>query len=107
MNQCPQLLLAAALAFAASVDAQGVPTDNDCGDGLVALSKTQPNVLLVGDSISMVPPVYTPGGYGAAARSLLEAQGVSVQHAGGWAAGGQCSNTRWVGISTSSLTSYA
>lgn len=86
-------LLALAGALCRQTAAQGVPSDDDCGDALVALSTMQPNVLLVGDSISMVPPVFTPGGYGAAAHALLAAQGVSVQHAGGWAGGGQCSNT--------------
>ena len=59
-----------------------IPSDYDCGTPLVALSATQPNVLLVGDSISMVPP-YTPGGYGEATRTLLAAQSVTAQHAGG------------------------
>ena len=77
---------AACLAFGAA------QSDSKCGNATTALVPGRPNVLLVGDSISMVPP-YTPGGYGAALQTLLEAQGIAVQHAGGWYAGGQCSNT--------------
>lgn len=49
-------------------------------------------VLIVGDSISMAVP-YTPGGYGINVQQLLEPLDIAVQHAGGWYAGGQCSNT--------------
>ena len=66
--------------------------DNQCGNATLALSAGKRNVLLVGDSISMAMP-YTPGGYGTALRELLESEGVAVQHAGGFYAGGQCSNT--------------
>jgi hypothetical protein len=41
----------------------------------------------------MSPP-YTPGGYGHALELLLQAKGVSVQHAGGDFGGGQCGDTR-------------
>ncbi len=37
---------------------------------------------------------YTPGGYGHVLEQLLEAKGVSVQHAGGDFGGGQCGDTR-------------
>jgi len=46
----------------------------------------------VGDSISMDVP-YTPGGYGLNVQKILGAQGINVEHVGGWYGGGQCSNT--------------
>jgi hypothetical protein len=68
------------------------PPATACGDYPEPLSTTQPNVLLIGDSISMAVPS-TPGGYGINARTLLAAQNVTVQHNGGWGKGGQASNT--------------
>ena len=79
------LLVAAAVAAAAQ-------SDTKCGNASLPLSQTKPNVLLIGDSISMVPP-YTPGGYGSALRALLSGAGIESQHAGGWYGGAQCSNT--------------
>ena len=52
----------------------------------------RPNVLLIGDSISMPVP-FTPGGYGVNARQLLTEAGMQVWHNGGWGSGGQASNT--------------
>lgn len=66
--------------------------DNNCGNATQPLVPGRFNVLLVGDSISMVPP-YTPGGYGGVLHTLLQNAGVAVQHAGGFFSGGQCSNT--------------
>jgi hypothetical protein len=43
----------------------------------------RPNVLLIGDSISMPVP-FTPGGYGVNARQLLTEAGMQVWHNGGW-----------------------
>jgi len=63
-----------------------------CGNASQPLNRAVKNVLLIGDSISMVPP-FTPGGYGGALRDLLTAAGYGAQHAGGFYAGGQCSNT--------------
>jgi len=85
-------MLARALALSAALFcASAAPPP--CGNATRALSATQKNVLLVGDSISMTPP-YTPGGYGGALEKLLTARGVSVQHAGGDYSGGQCADTR-------------
>eukprot|EP00051_Salpingoeca_urceolata_P030048 m.7999 g.7999 ORF g.7999 m.7999 type:complete len:271 (-) comp3087_c0_seq2:8-820(-) len=68
------------------------PPATACGDYPPALNATGPNVLLIGDSISMpVPP--SPGGYGDSSRKILEAKGVTVWHNGGWWTGGQASNT--------------
>jgi hypothetical protein len=64
----------------------------ECGDYPAPLATDRPNVLLIGDSISMPVP-YTPGGYGVNAKALLEARGMSVWHNGGWGSGGQASNT--------------
>jgi hypothetical protein len=62
-----------------------------CGNKTLPLSSTLPNVMVIGDSISMAVP-YTPGGYGIEIQEAL--QGVAyVQHSGGWFAGGQASNT--------------
>lgn len=80
------------LLFAAAALAVAAQSDSACGNASSPLSPTKPNVLLLGDSISMVPP-YTPGGYGSALHELLSAAGIESQHAGGWFGGGQCSNT--------------
>ncbi len=64
----------------------------DCGDYPATLATDRPNVLLIGDSISMPVP-YTPGGYGDNARQLLTNLGMRVWHNGGWGSGGQASNT--------------
>lgn len=66
----------------------------DCGNATISPKAGFRNVLLIGDSISMAPP-YTPGGYGAVARQILESRSppIYVQHAGGWYGGGQASNT--------------
>jgi hypothetical protein len=82
------LLLAASAATAAAAAAGPI-----CGNATLPLDASRPNVLLIGDSISMTPP-YTPGGYGHALEQLLTAKGVAVQHAGGNYAGGQCGDTR-------------
>lgn len=63
-----------------------------CGDYPEALSTTQPNVLLIGDSISEAIP-FTPGGYGGNVRTSLTKLGVNVWHQGGWLSGGQASST--------------
>ena len=63
-----------------------------CGDFPAPLATDRPNVLLIGDSISMPVP-YTPGGYGLNAKALLTARGMQVAHNGGWGSGGQASNT--------------
>jgi hypothetical protein len=75
--------------FISSVFSQ---SDTDCGNATLPLRSDRKNVLIVGDSISMVPP-YTPGGYGAILHELLEQNGSEAQHAGGCFVGGQCSNT--------------
>jgi hypothetical protein len=67
-------------------------SDTECGNATQPLRTDRKNVLIVGDSISMVPP-YTPGGYGQILHTLLEESGVEAQHAGGWYSGAQCSNT--------------
>ena len=59
-----------------------------CGHYPAALSTTQPNVLLVGDSISMPTPP-SPGGYGDNTQKILERASVNVWHNGGWDIGGQ------------------
>lgn len=84
--------LSRALGVAALVAGASAAAPPLCGNMSVPLNRAVPNVLLIGDSISMVPP-YTPGGYGGALRDLLTANGIASQHAGGWYAGGQCSNT--------------
>jgi hypothetical protein len=66
--------------------------DNNCGNASAPLDNTRPNVLIIGDSISMAIP-YTPGGYGIPVQQILASHGVACTHAGGWYAGGQCSNT--------------
>ena len=63
-----------------------------CGDYPSALSTTMPNALMIGDSISMSVP-YTPGGYGVPAKAMLLNHSIAPAHAGGWAGGGQASNT--------------
>ena len=68
-------------------DAHAPPCGGGCGDCLPAENTTTPNVLLVGDSISM-------GSYGYAwyVRELLAANSsglATVQHAGGFGGGGQ------------------
>jgi hypothetical protein len=63
-----------------------------CGDYPAPLMTDRPNVLLIGDSISMPVP-FTPGGYGSNARTLLNKRGINVWHNGGWSSGGQASNT--------------
>lgn len=68
------------------------PVPTTCGHYPEPLTTDRPNVLLIGDSISMPVP-YSPGGYGANARELLENRSVNVWHNGGWDAGGQASNT--------------
>ena len=68
------------------------PVPTTCGHYPEPLATDRPNVLLIGDSISMPVP-YSPGGYGVNARELLENRSVNVWHNGGWDAGGQASNT--------------
>ena len=51
-----------------------------------------PNVLLIGDSISM-PIGPSPGGYGKFAKDMLANRSIMAQHNGGWGSGGQASNT--------------
>lgn len=63
-----------------------------CGDYPGPLLGDRPNVLMIGDSISMPVP-FTPGGYGANARALLQKRSINSWHAGGWESGGQASNT--------------
>lgn len=63
-----------------------------CGDYPEPLSATQPNVLLIGDSISM-PIGPSPGGYGMDAKIMLNNHSINVWHNGGWGKGGQASNT--------------
>ena len=76
----------------------GTPTQNDaavapsCGADPPPLSTTQPNVLLIGDSISMPVP-YSPGGYGVPVHQALQSLGINVWHNGGWDEKGQASNT--------------
>ena len=77
------------LLFAVNVQSQ---SDTNCGNATLPLKSDRKNVLIVGDSISMVDP-YTPGGYGGILRGLLEENGVDAQHAGGWFSGAQDSNT--------------
>ena len=48
--------------------------------------------MMIGDSISMSVP-FTPGGYGVPARAMLENRSIVPWHSGGWANGGQASNT--------------
>lgn len=76
-------LLAVGAAAYAPIEAM-----NGCGDATNATDPSWPNVLLVGDSISM--PFL---GYGNDTRPLFEKAGVAVQHNGGWSYGGQASNT--------------
>ena len=73
-----------------------------CGNTTLPLTPGRPNVLLIGDSISMTPP-YTPGGYGGVLAALLTTSGIAVQHAGGAFSGGQCGDTRR-GIICTNLT---
>jgi len=76
------------------------PPATMCGDYPEPLNATGPNVLMIGDSISMPVP-FTPGGYGVNAREMLEARNVSAFHAGGWGHGGKASNTakgRWTWV---------
>ena len=73
-----------------------------CGNATLPLDPSKPNVLLIGDSISMSPP-YTPGGYGHALAALLTARGIAVQHAGGAFSGGQCGDTR-LGLACTNAT---
>ena len=68
------------------------PPATSCGDYPAPLKDDQPNVLLIGDSISMPPP-FTPGGYGADVRAMLTNRSINVWHEGGWGHGGQASNT--------------
>ena len=75
-----------------------------CGNITKPLDKTRPNVLLIGDSISMTPP-YTPGGYGGALEKLLADKGVAAQHAGGDFAGGQAGDSEMLTLCTNE--SYA
>jgi hypothetical protein len=63
-----------------------------CGDYTQPLSTTMPNVLLIGDSISM-PIGPSPGGYGQYAKDMLANHSIVAQHNGGWGKGGQASNT--------------
>jgi len=74
----------------AMIDATPPPTE--CGDYPAPLSSTQPNVLFIGDSISMSVP-YTPGGYGVNVREGLAARNINSWHSGGLESGGQASNT--------------
>lgn len=84
-------LLSAAAAAVASL-LPGARAQGGCGNATFPLSSTMPNVLIIGDSISMPVP-YTPGGYGVPVDQILTAKGVFAQHAGGWFSGGQASNT--------------
>lgn len=68
------------------------PPPTVCGDFPAPLRGDRPNVLLIGDSISMPVP-FTPGGYGVNVKELLTAKGMNVWHNGGWESGGQASNT--------------
>jgi hypothetical protein len=88
MLKCAAAVLLAGLAVTAASAAPSL-----CGNATLPLDPSTKNVLLIGDSISMTPP-YTPGGYGHALELLLQAKGISVQHAGGNFAGGQCGDTR-------------
>ncbi len=63
-------------------------SDNTCGNATLPLDTSKPNVLIIGDSISMPVP-YTPGGYYDNAAAILTAKGVAVQHGGGAFSGGQ------------------
>ena len=64
----------------------------ECGEYPAPLASDRPNVMLIGDSISMPVP-YTPGGYGAVVRAMLTNRSMNVWHQGGWGRGGQASNT--------------
>jgi hypothetical protein len=66
----------------------GVQANLNCGDATNATDPTRPNVLLLGDSISMVFL-----GYGENASTLFKKLDVAVQHNGGWSYGGQAANT--------------
>ena len=79
-----------------------VKPPTECGFYPPPLSTTQPNVLIVGDSISMPVP-FTPGGYGVPVHDMLTNQGVTVAHNGGWGSGGQASNTAKVGLNNSTI----
>jgi len=71
---------------------ENVARASACGDLAAPLSADMPNVLLIGDSISMPPP-FTPGGYGSDTKAILANAHVHTWHNGGWEAGGQASNT--------------
>jgi hypothetical protein len=86
-------MLFARLSLLLSAAAAAAAAGPICGNATLPLDSSRPNVLLIGDSISMTPP-YTPGGYGHALELLLAAKGVAVQHAGGNYGGGQCGDTR-------------
>ncbi|KAL1526653.1 hypothetical protein AB1Y20_015357 [Prymnesium parvum] len=63
-----------------------------CGPPPTAHNKSLPNVLLIGDSISMgdADPTVETLGYGSAVRRLLESPSLAfVQHNGGWLKEGQ------------------
>eukprot|EP01052_Picozoa_sp_SAG31_P008530 SAG31_NODE_433_length_15750_cov_6.132579_7_plen_270_part_00 len=87
--------LLASLAMGHVVSTQPI----DCGDPPLPLSLSARNVMLVGDSISMVTPGASPGGYGRQARTLLTNKtftngvAINVFHNGGWGNGGQAAST--------------
>jgi hypothetical protein len=85
-------VLSAAAAVSVASLLPGVRAQGACGNATLSLSSTQPNVLIIGDSISMAVP-YTPGGYGVPVQQILGGKGVFAQHGGGWFSGGQASNT--------------
>ena len=68
----------------------------DCGDAPAPMNASIPNVLLIGDSISMGTaategkPPYNPLGYGWGVRDALAVADIAqVQHNGGWFIAGQ------------------
>ncbi len=79
------------VAFAVLAATVAAQSDTQCGNLTLPLSSTKPNLLIIGDSISMPVP-YTPGGYFVNVYEALSATW-EVQHAGGAFGGGQCSNT--------------
>lgn len=73
-----------------------LPLTTDCGPPPLALNRSLPNVLLIGDSISLaiadncsIPRVL---GYGWKVQRFLQEQ-AAVQHSGGWYAEGNAANT--------------
>jgi hypothetical protein len=65
-----------------------------CGDYPELLSDVMPNVLMIGDSISMdLCGDGSYGGYGGSARHRLLERSIASWHNGGWDIGGQASNS--------------